>query len=437
MLLSFTIRNFRSIVNLTLDFTYGEGKAPNGHQQGELLPFIDTSAKERLVPCLAFFGANASGKTNILKAMTAFKQFVTQGDAPIVYFDPNLLNQAYHDTTFSLNFILNENKFEYTFVYDSGRILNELLKKNGRPLFEISDLKPKFSDQLSSQSQGYPKEKLADILRVECSDGNGRQRKLFLHRIGLGYQGLNKDMKDSFDYIKDSLMILPNDAPVSLPASVNLLAPLLNNNKKTALAEITDIVRRLDIDINDIDITWASVLPEAPPLTGEHRKKRWKIGSANMPGNEEAIIIDAFHENTEGQPVPLNFDLAESAGTQRLAGLVGVFLYALKTGAALFVDELENSLHPLLMRELVLLFKKRTRNEKGAQLIFTTHNTDILDDTILRLSEIALTRKNLANGTMIRRLVDFKNAGEDIRNITNFRKQYLDGLYSGIPHPAL
>jgi len=119
-----------------------------------------------------------------------------------------------------------------------------------------------------------------------------------------------------------------------------------------------------------------------------------------------------------------------------VAGLVGAFLYALKTGGVIFVDELDRSLHPLLMRELVMLFKKRIYNPNGAQLVFTTHNTDILDDSILRLSEIALVRKNLHNGTMIRRLVDLKNEGEDIRNVTNFRKQYLEGYYSGIPHPS-
>ena len=84
-----------------------------------------------------------------------------------------------------------------------------------------------------------------------------------------------------------------------------------------------------------------------------------------------------------------------------------------------------------------MLFKKRRHNPKGAQLIFTTHNTDILDDSILRVSEIAMVRKTTANGTLVRRLVDAKNDGEDIRNVTNFRKQYLAGFYSGVPHPAL
>lgn len=154
-------------------------------------------------------------------------------------------------------------------------------------------------------------------------------------------------------------------------------------------------------------------------------------------GERHSFQINATHKNVAGSPTLLNFLKHESAGTQRLAGLVGLILYALNTGGVFLVDELECSLHPLLMREIVLLFKKRRYNRKGAQLIFTTHNTDILDDSILRISEIALVRKNVANGTLVRRLVDAKKDGEDIRNVTNFRKQYLAGFYSGVPHPAL
>jgi AAA15 family ATPase/GTPase len=154
-------------------------------------------------------------------------------------------------------------------------------------------------------------------------------------------------------------------------------------------------------------------------------------------GATHALQITATHKDAAGSPAFLDFIKHESAGTQRLAGLIGLILHALKTGGVFLVDELECSLHPLLIREILMLFKKRRHNPKGAQLIFTTHNTDILDDSILRLSEIALVRKNTANGTLVRRLVDAKKDGEDIRNVTNFRKQYLAGFYSGVPHPAL
>lgn len=204
----------------------------------------------------------------------------------------------------------------------------------------------------------------------------------------------------------------------------------MNGDEDAALKEITDVVRRLDIDITAIEIIKKELI--------ENEENPSSVTQTNSEtGAKHSLLITATHKDASGQPTLLDFIKHESAGTQRLAGLVGMVLHALKTGGILLVDELECSLHPLLMREIVMLFKTRRNNPKGAQLIFTTHNTDILDDAILRVSEIALVKKTLANGTLVRRLVDLKKDGEDIRNVTNFRKQYLAGFYSGIPHPAL
>lgn len=418
-------------MDITVDFSYGEGKAPNGYETSASLPFIEATSKVRLVPCMAFFGANASGKTNILKAAFVFRQLVEKkGPAKLAdFFDPNRLNDKYQDTTFSAKFILNGNTFIYSITYNSAAILDENLEKNGEILFNIRNLKAEFSKRLFTQA--YRNDKLMDILRVECSDGEGRQTTPFLNRIGVGYQGLNKDLKDAYSFITTNIIVHTNEGSLLLPLVVEILASTLDGNKEAAMAQIIDIIRRLDIDINTIQITERELSDSGDLMSGE-------IGrTERSTGKQHAVHIAALHKNIQDKDVVLDFIKHESAGTQRLAGLVGLLLFVLKTGRILFVDELECSLHPLLMRELVALFKQRHRNEKGAQLIFTTHNTDILDDSILRVSEIALVRKNLANGTMIRRLVDLKNEGEDIRNVTNFRKQYLDGFYSGIPHPAI
>jgi hypothetical protein len=302
------------------------------------------------------------------------------------------------------------------------------LLQNGKPIFGIESLKAKFSPQILSAT--YAEAKLSDILRVECSDGEGRQTKPFLHRIGLAYPGLHTDLRNAFVYFSGRLIFIKNDQQILLPVSVEILASTLQGNEKSALAKITDVVRRLDIDITAIDIIHRK-------LTSDEDSPSGITKTDHQTGAKHAVHITSTHEDVSGNLALLDFIKHESDGTQRLAGLVGLILYTLKTGGVLLVDELERSLHPLLMREIVMLFKKRRHNPKGAQLIVTTHNTDILDDSILRLSEIALVRKTTANGTLIRRLVDAKKDGEDIRNVTNFRKQYLAGFYSAIPHPAL
>lgn len=429
MLTSFFVRNFRSLLELRLDFSYGEGKAPNRHQTNDVLPFIEAPNKQRAVPCMAFFGANASGKTNLLMAFGALKHLIREGDNLADLFEPNLLNPKFRETTFELAFILGEEHFTYRISYSATAISEETLEKNGKPVFTIHQFHATYAPQILSAA--YSQEKLSDILRVECSDGERRQTKSFLHRIGLAYPGLHADLKKAFDYFQSGLIYFPNQRPVMLPDSVEILARSLGGDEAAALRKITDVVRGLDIDITAIEIVKTEVPGKEFPPSVELMRINAKTGERH------SFQINATHKNVAGDPTLLNFLKHESAGTQRLAGLVGLILYALNTGGVFLVDELECSLHPLLMREIVLLFKKRRHNPKGAQLIFTTHNTDILDDSILRISEIALVRKNVANGTLVRRLVDAKKDGEDIRNVTNFRKQYLAGFYSGVPHPAL
>ena len=441
MLSSFSIRNFRSIVDLTIDLTYGEGKAPNGYQDAEIMPFLDSPTGERLVPCLSFFGANASGKSNILMALLAFKNIIAQAVPLAARFYPNQLNRKYTDTTLAIKFVLEDNTYEYSFSYDGTRILSEILKKDKIILFEIKNLAASFSASLVTQN--YPPEKLTDILSVECSDGQGRQIKPFLNIIGNAYQGLSKDIKAVFDYINNRMRILGTGlGAMTLPLAVNHLAVACGGDKKAALSEIVSIVRKLDIDILGAGIDLMP-LPPAPPAPPGARTLELRFPTLSgmiekdESGKEYMPVAYSEHKDMSGNTVRFDFQGQESAGTQRLAGLVGTLLYALKTGGVIFVDELDCSLHSLLIRELVMLFKKRIHNRNRAQLVFTTHNTDILDDSILRLSEIALVRKNLDNGTMMRRLVDLKKDGEDIRNVTNFRKQYLEGFYSSIPHPAI
>ncbi len=428
MLFSFYVRNFRSIVELKLDFSYGEKKAPNGHRQQEVMPFIEPPHQRRVVPCMAFFGANASGKTNLLNAMGALKLLLREDGALARVYDPNLLNPKFSETQFSAEFLMGGECYEYRIAYNATAISEESLLKNGKPIYAIQLLTPTFSPDVITSS--YPEEKLSDILRVECSDGEGRQIKPFLHRIGIAYPGLNSDLKAAFDYFKDRLVYNSNEFPILLPVAVEILASTLGGDEQAALREITDVVRRLDVDISAIDIIQKELPPPEKALAGITRLNR-------ATGAKYELQITATHKDVAGNPTLLDFIRHESAGTKRLAGLVGVILHALKTGGVLLVDELECSLHPLLMREIVALFKKRRHNPKGAQLIFNTHSTDILDDSILRVSEVAIVRKTVANGTLVRRLIDAKHDGDDIRNVTNFRKQYLAGFYSGIPHPAL
>jgi hypothetical protein len=85
------------------------------------------------------------------------------------------------------------------------------------------------------------------------------------------------------------------------------------------------------------------------------------------------------------------------------------------------------------LAEIVRMFKDKRYNTSNAQLIFTAHNTDIMEQDMMRISEIGFVNRTMKNGTTFSRVSDFKG----IRNVTNFRKQYLEGIFSGIPYPYI
>ena len=140
-----------------------------------------------------------------------------------------------------------------------------------------------------------------------------------------------------------------------------------------------------------------------------------------------------LHEDAEGNLKSLDFRTEESDGTKVVAALIGVCLWALETGRTLFVDELDRSLHPFILISLIKLFKSKRYNKTNAQLVFTAHDPTPLDEDLLRVSEVGIINKTIVGGTSFRRLCEYKGT----RNVSNFRKQYLAGIYSGIPFPYI
>ena len=144
MFVSMKIKNFRSIIETTVSMTYEEGKAPNGYKEMQRWPFLEDKG-ERLVPCLAIYGANAGGKSNIIKAFFALNRLLKfgTGEAFPSVFDPNLLISDNETTYFETKIVLNGSVFVYGVEYSQKKIVHEFLKEGRandiRPVFEIRD----------------------------------------------------------------------------------------------------------------------------------------------------------------------------------------------------------------------------------------------------------------------------------------------------------
>ena len=275
----------------------------------------------------------------------------------------------------------------------------------------------------------YNKAKLQEIYEVECFNAEKMQHKTFLNVIAKNYTGLNEYISNFALYMNLKMQAMGHtDYPIN--AGLNILEIYCGKEKQPSFKEIVDILKKFDIDI--INMKYEE----------EYISDNIKEGISKENTVDDLYVFDnklykqkifSYHKDINNNEVEFDFKEEESLGTKVLAGLLGPILATLHLGSILCIDELERSIHPLVLREIIKMFKSKRYNKNNAQLIFTAHNTDILDDEILRVSEIAFASKNISSGTVIRRASSFKG----LRNVNNFRKKYLNGEFSAIPYPYI
>ena len=432
MITRFRIKNFRSIVDLVLDMTYGEKRAPNGYREMERLPFIEDGSAHA-VPCLALFGANAAGKSNVIRGVRSFMEMVGRKKVDVRrLYDPNqIVTTVGASTMFEGEIVKAGHVYRYSIEYSAAGIVAERLDADGRTIYSIDRGRCDFSGLRTDKT--YDNERLAKVHEVECRTADGVVIYPLLPIFGLDFGGLDAALSSAFRSIAGGVSVFFDDfGPQFLPMAIEMLSKSTDWSRGEALCNVVEVVRRLDVDILSLDIIEHGG-EQFDPRKCPYDVVKHEGGS----GRDFGISIYSRHHNDKGEDVVFRFLDCESEGTKRLAVVVAVVLNALATGSAVLFDEFDRGLHPLLVRELLSLFQKRSYNPKGAQICFATHCTDILDESVMRMSEIGIVAKNIRTGTVLWRLSDLRRGGARIRNVTDFRKQYLDGFYSGVPYPAI
>lgn len=418
MLISFSIQNFKSILDITLSTRFDEGKAPNGYKDSEYLIFLE-EAKERVSPILSIYGANASGKSNIIDSFSIFKNIIFEG-VEKTPFIPNKLNNKYKATTFCLEIVLNLKKYKYTISYDNNTILFEKLICNDKIIFSCDNKQLK---NIIDNNKFYDNEKLKNIYNIECKDLNQNQVYSLLMKLSTNYANLYSDITKVYNYLLNQFEISYDTFRYRKYDALQCLSKEMQS-EELALLEITNLIKKFDIDIENIS----------------KEVKNSDISSYNSDLWSNLIDINTndktakyckfytYHKDLYGNIQ--KFDLKEeSQGTQLLFSMIAIVLSTLKKGGVLLVDELDNSLHPLLLVQITNLFKDKRYNKLNAQLIFTLHCTDLLEDSFIRKSEVGIVTKNKKNGSTFKKLSTYSN----LRNVMDFRKRYLNGEFSGIP----
>jgi AAA15 family ATPase/GTPase len=429
MLSYFRVQNFKSILDMKVDFSYAEGKAPNNYQNFQRMPFLETADKKsRVIPCMSIYGANASGKTNIIEALYVYRNIIMGTQVRNRYF-PNKLNTKYNFTIFELEFFVDSIKFKHYIEYNNTEIIRESLLKNNEIIYFIDNTrddneKYQFNSIVNEQ---YDDKKIKNIVEVECcfkKDNHYLQRRVFMSVIAAQYAGLSEDIKKAYDEFGKIFISMSNDISGLMERTLNDL----KENKQDTLNRISNVIQKFDIDIVKIDTDVKRIPKE--------EARMYDYMSATLEEDNNILRFDSvnsYHKTVDGKEIVFNMKTEESKGTYMLFGLLIKILFAFEDGGIIIIDELDRSIHPLILSKIIELFKDKDYNKTNAQLIFTSHCADILDMDILRVSEIAIINKTLTNGSTFSRLSDFKN----IRNTTDFRKSYLNGTFSGIPFPYI
>lgn len=414
MLIEFRVKNFRSLRDEeVLSLVASTDKTlRDTHTLATGLKAAPHVLKSAVV-----YGANASGKSNLIKALQYMRGVVLESAAlpPGQTFDrlqPFKLDAAFagQPTEFEVTFIVEGVRYQYGFAMTALRIVSE-------HLLVYKAFKPqRWFDRQFDESLGKDVYEFGSGLKGAKNlwEGATRPNALFL---SMAAQLNSEALRPVFDWFANGLVIFNELSPLSPQFSVQML------KQEAQRKAICDFLRAADTSIADIEVATQQATVHSVHFDLATGKRDEAVG-------EQAVDEVKFHHVTEqGKAV---FDLMdESSGTRNLLFLAGPVLAVLGKGVTLVVDELDTSLHTMLVQALVRLFHRpeADNNPSGAQLIFTTHDTSLLDAYgLFRRDQVWFVEKKPDQSSSLYPLLDFSP-----RKNEALERGYLQGRYGALP----
>ncbi len=406
MLIEFRVKNFRSLRDeqvLSL-----VASKDNTLQDTHTLA-SDLNTVPRLLRSAVIYGANASGKSNLLKALQYMRGVVLESATVIqpdqVYsIQPFRLDtvSASQPSEFEVTFALGSVRYLYGFTMTAKRIINEylLVYKSAKP--------QRWFERWYDSETGKDVYEFGPGMKGSKAlwEGATRSNSLFL---SMAVQLNSDSLRPVFDWFSSSLVIFNEHNKLNPQTSLQML------KNSGGRKQICDFLSAADISISE----------KVPGQTVHFDLTAGKTEIRNEEVEKQQLRFS--HVTPHGKAV---FDLMdESGGTRNLLFLAGPVLEILQKGLTLVIDELDTSLHTLLVRELVHLFHQPDINTGGAQLVFTTHDTSLLDaPDLFRRDQIWFVEKDQDQASTLVSLSEFSP-----RKNEALERGYLMGRYGGIP----
>lgn len=399
---------------------------------------------KELLKLSAIYGANGSGKSNFIKAVSLLRGFVVTGNIPFQLSGQKFKlseNSNKQPSELGVEFIFDGKFYYYSIAIDQGKVLEEYLC--------VINVKGNEDDLLFHRSLNKNKTEIKFFEGFESNAENSllkgiierdllKPEKSLLFLLNSLTSGSFGEIKNAFTWFDERLVIIyPNTRANSLPLT-------LDNN--TALKKFAgDMMCSFGTGISSFVIA-------KTPITdffGENEKDQVEKVTSEITARPNVVLeiinkatgeeVVALKENGEiitkriyfehksesSKPVPFNFN-EESDGTKRLIEYLPALFDLVHEDRTYLIDEIERSVHPVIIKELISKFSHDPKT-KG-QLIFTTHESNLLDQEIFRTDEIWFAQKNNSGASKLYSLSEFKE-----HNTIDIRKGYLNGRYGAIP----
>lgn len=414
MFIEMFVENFRSIKERQ---SFSLTKESGGELEGNAFQ-LDSPNNTSLLRSAAIYGANAAGKSNVIRALGTMKSIVKdsakesqRGDKlPVT---PFRLSRACvgAPTEFEILFVAEGVKYQYGFSLTDHQIMDEWLFAfpKGRPqrwfIRAYDESTEEYAWDFSSFFQGKKQ------LWKESTKANS----LFLSTAVM----LNSEqLKPIYDWFNETLKV----TGISGWGPGFTAEMCKNEGEKKGVLKF---LKSADLDISDISLDSKKIdggfFPDEMPIDLKQKLL------SELDG-KEIVDIRTVHKDAEGNDVFFDLD-DESDGTKKLFSFAGPWLDSLRFGKVLVIDELHDSLHPNMVKFLVKLFNDEKTNPKNAQLVFTTHETSILDQLVFRRDQIWFCNKEKDQSTTLYPLTDFSPR----KGVDNLEKAYLAGRYGALP----
>lgn len=411
MLIDFTIENYKSIKEArTFSFISGACSEHN-----DSIPTFDNTLEQMILPVSVLYGANGSGKTVLLNGLKDLAFLVSnsitiqEGDL-LPYFSHKLdLEWTEKPTQIEVNFTVGENRYYYGISFNRIEILEEYLytypKNRMKKIFHRKKDIYEFSSD-KSELENLSKKTLKNRLFLSVASNWNYEK-----------------VKPAFLFLKEDLIFsLVEDSYNQMNWMIYTSEKLKDDEKFKEW--VLNVFNELDFGICDMTVEIENVRNSELDHLG-------MVGSSKTDGFKKLrleTIRNGKNTNKDSVPISMPFN-TESDGTQKLFALLGPIYDMLNKGKIIIFDELDIKLHPLITRYIISIFQNKEFNKNQSQLLFTTHDTNLLDLNFMRRDQIWFAEKDDYGASDYYSLYNLNN----VRKTENIQKNYIRGKYGAIP----